>query len=134
MFYFLSSLLGSSVLHSLSILTNRVKGLLSLSANEADKVLSLSFRKSHFSYKSLQLSFNLLKFLIILSQWSQKDKMLVEDEATLLPCVFWTLGDGCCDKTSILLDGILLVISFANRLIKKLNPIFYFAASKADLK
>lgn len=134
MFYFLSSSLGSSVLHSLSILTNRVKGLLPLSASEADKVLSLSFRESHFSYKSLQLSFNLLKFLIILSQWSQKDKMLVEDEATLLPCVFWTLGDGCCDKTSILLDGILLVISFAIWFMKKLNPIFYFAASKADLK
>lgn len=130
MFYFLSSSLRSSVLHSLSILTNRVKGLLPLSTSGADKVLSLPFRESHFSYKSLQLSINLLKILIIFSQWSQKDKVLVEDEVTLLPCVFWTLGDGCYDKTSILLDGILLVISFANGLMKKLNPICYFAASR----
>lgn len=37
--------------------------------------------------------------------------MLVEDEATPIPCVFWIHGDVCWGK--------LLAISFVNELMKK---------------
>lgn len=53
--------------------------------------------------------------------------MLVEDEATPIPCVFWIHGDVCWGK--------LLAISFVNELMKKkVRPICCFAISRVDLR
>ena len=51
--------------------------------------------------------------------------MLVGDEATPLPCVFWAHDDVCEGKYVLM-----LAISFANGVMKKFGHIYYFAASR----